>query len=95
MPAPVHESHKLSDGLNRRKANQTRVAKPKSNCAVYQCMEMTLSNQTRSDMDAADDAPDIDGAPAAPADLYDMLGYRGTGSTVTTQQWLAMRCISL
>ena len=71
------------------------VAKPKSNCAVYLSMEMTLSNQTPSDMDATDDATDIDGAPAAPADIYDMLGYLGAGSTVTTQQWLTMRCISL
>lgn len=64
---------------------------------------MEMITQTNPDMerrhlrevDATDDTADIDGAPAIPADLYDILGYRGTGGTVTTQQWLAMRCLSL
>ena len=65
-------------------------------------MEVTRSAQTRPDpgrrqrreADADDDAIEMEAAPAAPADLYDMLGYRSPKATVTTQQWLAMRCLS-
>jgi len=48
----------------------------------------------RHEADAEDDATEMEAAPAAPMDLYDVLGYRGPKSTVTTQQWLSMRCIS-
>ena len=48
----------------------------------------------RHEADAEDDATEMEAAPAAPMDLYDVLGYRGSQSTVTTQQWLSMRCIS-
>ena len=65
-------------------------------------MEVSRATQTRPDVgrrprreaDADDDATEMEAAPAAPADLYDMLGYRGPKGTVTTQQWLAMRCLS-
>lgn len=65
-------------------------------------MEVTRTAQSRPDpgrrqrreADADDDAPDMEAAPAAPTDLYDMLGYRGPKGSVTTQQWLAMRCLS-
>ena len=88
-----------------RKANtaltqKRRAAKPKSNCAVYLFMEMItqthpdMERRQRREADATDDTADIEGASAGPADLYDMLGYRGTGGTVTTQQWLALRCLS-
>ena len=46
---------------------------------------------TRHEADAEDDVTEME---AAAADLYDLLGYRGPKSTVTTQQWLSMRCIS-
>ena len=54
-----------------------------------------MERRPRREADADDDATaQEEAAPAAPADLYDMLGYRGLKSTVTTQQWLAMRCLS-
>ena len=46
--------------------------------------------------DADDDAPEQGAAPAAPLDLYAMLGYRPSFmSNATTQQWLAIRLIEL
>jgi len=65
-------------------------------------MEVTRASQGRPDVgrrprreaDADDDATEMEAAPAAPADMYDMLGYRAHGSSVTTQQWLSMRCLS-
>lgn len=65
-------------------------------------MEVTRLAQTRPDVgrrprreaDADDDATEPEAAPAAPTDMYDLLGYRGPEGTVTTQQWLAMRCLS-
>jgi len=65
-------------------------------------MEVTRASQGRPDVgrgprreaDADDDASEMEAAPAAPADMYDMLGYRAHGSSVTTQQWLSMRCLS-
>jgi len=88
-----------------RKANaaltqKRRAAKPKSNCAVYIFMEMItqtrpeMERRPRREADADDDATEMEAAPAAPTDLYDMLGYRGPKGTVTTQQWLAIRCLS-
>jgi len=53
-----------------------------------------MGRRQRREADAEDDATEMEAAPAAPADLYDVLGYRGSQSTVTTQQWLSMRCIS-
>ena len=46
-------------------------------------------------VEADDNAIDVEAPSKDSADLYDMLGYRGTGGTATTQQWLAMRCLSL
>jgi hypothetical protein len=43
----------------------------------------------------ADAATEVETPPEVPADLYDILGYRAAGSTVTTQQWLSMRCLSV
>ena len=65
-------------------------------------MEVTRASQGRPDVgrrprreaDADDDATEMEVAPAELADLYDLLGYRDVGSSVTTQQWLSMRCIS-
>ena len=64
-------------------------------------MEIARAAQTRPDLgrhtkreaDADDDAEEIQEAPAAPADMYDMLGLRQAASAVTTQQWLAMRLL--
>ena len=53
-----------------------------------------MGRRPRTEADAEDDATEMEAAPAAPADLYDVLGYRGSQNTVTTQQWLSMRCIS-
>jgi len=53
-----------------------------------------MGRRQRREADAEDDATEMEAAPAAPADLYDVLGYWGSQSTVTTQQWLSMRCIS-
>jgi hypothetical protein len=53
-----------------------------------------MGRRQRREADAEDDATEMEAAPAAPADLYDVLSYRGSQSTVTTQQWLSMRCIS-
>jgi len=53
-----------------------------------------MGRRQRREADAEDDATEMEAAPAAPADLYDVLGYRGPKSTVTAQQWLSMRCIS-
>ena len=63
---------------------------------------MEMITQTHPDMerrqhhraDADDNAIDVETPSKDPVDFYDMLGYRGAGGTVTTQQWLAMRCIS-
>jgi len=65
-------------------------------------MDVMILNQARPDMgrrqrreaDAEGDATEMEAAPAGPADLYDVLGYRAVGSSVPTQQWLLMRCIS-
>ena len=73
-------------------------AKRKSNCVVALIMEVMRLHQARPDMgrrprreaDAEDDATEME---AAPADFYDVLGYRDVGSSVTTQQWLSMRSI--
>lgn len=71
---------------------------------VYQDMEIARMTQAGPDTgrrpgngaDADDDAPDQDAAPAAPLDLYAMLGYRPSFmSGATTQQWLAVRLIEL
>jgi len=48
----------------------------------------------RRENDADDNAPEMNDTSASSADLYDMLGYRGAVTTTTTQQWLAMRCLS-
>ena len=52
-----------------------------------------LGRRTKREVDAADDAEEIQETPAAPADMYDMLGLRQAASAVTTQQWLAMRLL--
>ena len=52
-----------------------------------------VGRRPRREADDADDASEKE-SPAAPADLYDVLGSRAVGSSVTTQQWLAIRCIS-
>ena len=64
-------------------------------------MEIARAVQTRPDLgrrpkreaDADDDAEEMQAAPAAPADTYDMLGFRKAASAVTTQQWLAIRLL--
>jgi hypothetical protein len=48
-----------------------------------------VGSRPRRDADAADAATETESA-----DLYDVLGYRASGSSVTTQQWLSMRCLS-
>jgi len=53
-----------------------------------------MGRRQRREADAEDDATEMEAPPAAPADLYDVLGCRGSQSTVTTHQWLSMRCIS-
>jgi len=67
-------------------------------------MEVAPTTQSRPDSgrrsryeaDADDDAFENDAAPAAPLDLYAMLGYRPSFmSGATTQQWLAVRLIEL
>ena len=50
-----------------------------------------MGRRPRREADAENDATEME---AAPADLYDSLGYRGPKSTVTIQQWLSMRYIS-
>lgn len=66
-------------------------------------MEVTRMNQTRPDLDKRpkrgfetdDDRPEADTA-SGQADLYGMLGYRDwSSSSLTTQQWLAVRQIEL
>ena len=54
-----------------------------------------LGRRTRREADADDDADadDMQAAPAAPADMYDMLGLRNGIGAVTTQQWLSMRLL--
>ena len=52
-----------------------------------------LGRRTRREADADDDADDMQAVPAAPADMYDMLGFRQGVGTVTTQQWLSMRLL--
>ena len=67
----------------------------------YLIMEIARAVQTRPDLgrrpkreaDADDDAEEMQAAPAAPADMYDMLAFRKADSTVTTQQWLAIRLL--
>ena len=50
----------------------------------------------RNGAGADDDEPEQGAAPAAPLDLYAMLGYRSSFmSNATTQQWLAIRLIEL
>ena len=66
-------------------------------------MEIARAVQTRPDLgrrtkreadaDADADAEEMQAAPAAPADMYDMLGFRKAASAVTTQQWLAIRLL--
>ena len=64
-------------------------------------MEIARATQTRPDLgrrtkreaDADDDAEEMQVAPAAPADMYDMLPLRKAASAVTTQQWLSMRLL--
>ena len=52
--------------------------------------------QTKREADVEDDAPESGAAPAAPPDLYDILGYRPSFmSDATTQEWLAVRLIKL
>jgi hypothetical protein len=53
-----------------------------------------VGRRPRREADDADDASEKESPAAAPADLYDVLGYRASGSSVTTQQWLSMRCLS-
>ena len=63
---------------------------------------MEMITQTHPDMerrqhhrtDADDNAIDVETPSKDPVDLYDMLGYRDAASAVSTQQWLAMRCLS-
>ena len=55
---------------------------------------LDMGRRPRREADADDDATEMEAVPAAPADLYDVLGYRTAGSSVTTQQWLSMRCLS-
>ena len=52
-----------------------------------------LGRRTRREADADDDADEMQAAPVAPADMYDMLGFRQGGGAVTTQQWLSMRLL--
>ena len=54
-----------------------------------------LGRRTRREVDADDDGDDMQEAPAAPTDMYDLLGLRNGIGAVTTQQWLAVRLIEL
>ena len=55
-----------------------------------------LERKTRHEADADDDEFDTDAAPAAPLDLYSLLGYRPSFmSGATTERWLAFRLIQL
>ena len=49
-----------------------------------------LGRRTRREADDDDDMPV---APAAPADMYDMLSFRHGVGAATTQQWLSMRLL--
>ena len=75
-----------------------RIAKAKSICAGSLIMDVMKLHQARPDMGRRQrreaDATDMEAAHAATADLYVVIGYRGPKNTVTTQQWLSMRCIS-
>jgi len=52
--------------------------------------------KTRYEADADDDEFEMDVAPAAPLDLYSLLGYRlSFMSGTTTERWLAFRLIQL
>ena len=52
--------------------------------------------QTKREADVENDAPENGAAPTAPADLYDILGYRSSFlSGATTQEWLAVRLIKV
>ena len=52
--------------------------------------------KTRQEADADDDEFAMDAAPAAPLDVYSLLGYRPSFmSGSTTEHWLAFRLIQL
>ena len=52
--------------------------------------------QNKREADVAEEAPEGGAAPTAPADLYDILGYRPSFmSGATTQQWLAVKLIEV
>ena len=52
--------------------------------------------QTKREADVEDDALESGAAPAAPPDLYEILGYRSSFlSGATTQEWLAVRLIEV
>ena len=52
--------------------------------------------KTRQEADADDDEFDMDAAPAAPLDVYSLLGYRPSFmSGSTTEHWLAFRLVQL
>jgi len=68
------------------------------------CMQMNEAKQAgpqpgrqpRREADADADAFEMDAAPAAPLDLYEMLGYRPSFmSGATAEQWLAVRLIEI
>ena len=52
-----------------------------------------LGRRTRREADTDDDADDMQAAPAAPTDMYVILGFRQGVGAVTTQQWLSMRLL--
>ena len=52
-----------------------------------------LGQRTKREAEADDDAEEMQVVPAAPADMYDTLGFRKAASAVTTQQWLAIRLL--
>ena len=72
-------------------------------CDVTSVMEVTRMTQTRPDLDKRPrSGPDneeekaVEGSAGGQPDLYGMLGYRDwSSSSLTTQQWLAVRQIEL
>ena len=68
-------------------------ANPIGRCVVSKAMEVArtaqtrpdLERRTRSEADGDNDANDIQTPPVAPADIYDMFGFRQGYSAVTTQ----------
>ena len=66
-------------------------------------MEVTRMTQTRPDLDKRprrgigdEEELPVEEAAAEQSDVYGMLGYRGVvHSSLTTQQWLAVRQIEL